>query len=218
MQKLALVLSFLTLLVSCNVEPLETVQNTNNSDLVNTNGNSNVELDNNFSNTEVITTFMSANINGFQFDNLKPLDYLNETCKEISVHNFATEDGNFRYLLLQGSNTTINGVIDAQSLIINIRIPQSQWALGTYELQDVNSVLIDGNNSCVEFYDLGRGIKTELIEQGTITITEFDLANKRIRGTFSLTYYQLNNSNAVEGPFELTTGTFNYKLDDTYFL
>ncbi|NJM80363.1 MAG: hypothetical protein HC854_13480 [Flavobacterium sp.] len=217
MQKLAPLLLLLMVLVSCTVEPVDSIQIRTTSEILNTNNTTTVVDDTTVLNNLNIPTFMSANLNGFQYDGLKPMDYVDGSTNESKVEVYTIEQSNYNYLLLQGSDITSNGVVAANSIIIDLRIPQGQWNVGTYDLQDGNSVIMNGNNSCVDLYNLGSGLKTHSITNGSITITEFDTVNRVIRGTFNFTYY-IQNDMAVEGPYTLTTGTFNYKLDAPNFL
>lgn len=218
MQKLALILSLLMVLVSCTVEPIDSIQNSTTSENLNSNNNTEIVLnDNTISTNQTIPNFMSANLNGFQYNGLKPMDHVDASSNEIKVEVYTIEQSNYSYLLIQGSNTTVNGTVNSNSIIIDLRIPQSQWNIGTYDLQDGNTVIIDGNNSSVDLYNLGSGLKTQSITNGSITITEFDRTNRTIKGTFNFTYY-IQNDTVIEGPFNLTTGTFNYKLDAPNFL
>ena len=168
-------------------------------------------------NTEIIPNFMSANINGIQFNNLKPMDYVDASTKQVTIETYTTEGINYKYLLIQGSNITMNSFASNESLIINLRIPQSQWNVGTYDLVSENATIMNGSKSSIGFYDLGRGNKTISVEQGSIRVTDFDIVAKRIKGNFNITYYLITNNDIVEGPFTLTNGTFNYELDDPYF-
>lgn len=218
MQKLALLLLLLIVLVSCTVEPIDSIQNRTTSETLTTTNNLEIVLnDDTISNNQTIPNFMSANLNGFQYDGLKPMNHVDASSIETKVEVYTIEQSNYSYLLVQGSNTTVNGTVDLNSIIIDLRIPQSQWNIGTYNLLDGNTVIIDGNNSSVDLYNLGSGLKTQSITNGSITITEFDRTNRTIRGTFNFTYY-LQNDTVIEGPFNLTSGIFNYKLDAPNFL
>ena len=217
MKKLALILSSVTLLVSCNVEPIETDQNGSNA-ASNVNDNLHIGVDGTTTSTvNVFPNFMSGNVNGFQYSNLRPMDYFDTTSNESKVEVYSLNALTHNYLLLQGSNVTAGGTTNAESILINVRIPQSQWAVGTYELHDAKTTIMNGNNSCVQIFEIGRGVKTQSIEGGTITITEFNLVTRRIKGFFSFTYSTVSNT-SIEGPFTVSGGTFNYQLDAPYFL
>lgn len=211
MRNLSLILASFITLVSCTVEPLSTNENVSQNET--TINSENVQ----YLEPEIITNFMSANINGVQFNNLKPMDYVDASTKQIKIETYTTEGINYKYLLIQGSNTPINTVANSESILINLRIPQSQWAVGSYNLTSTTATPMNGSNSCIGFYDLGRGYKTATIEQGSIRVTDFDVVAKRIRGNFNITYYLTTIDNIVEGPYTLTNGTFNYELDDPYF-
>lgn len=220
MKKLALILSCATLLISCNVEPLETSQNESNAS---SNGNQGNQISIDPDNTSTTTTtvlpdFMDANVNGVQFSNLRPMNYVDSSSNQSKVEVYTSSTLlTHNYLFLQGSNVTQGGTANADSILINLRIPQSQWVIGTYELQDAKTVVMNGNNSSVEIFDIGRGVKTQAIQGGIITITEFNMVTRRVKGFFSFTYTTVNNL-VVEGPFAVSGGTFNYKLDGAYFL
>jgi hypothetical protein len=119
-------------------------------------------------------------------------------------------------LLLQGSDITLNDIPDNQSILINIRIPQSQWAVGTYDLKDVENVVMNDTNSCIDFVNIGAGKKTKSIS-GSMTITTFDIVNHVVKGNFNFTYYTENEVGDLEGPYTLNNGQFKYALDDPYF-
>ncbi len=211
MRNLSLILASFITLVSCTVEPLSTNENVSQNEIPSTSENT-TNL-----NTEIIPNFMSANINGIQFNNLKPMDYVDASTKQVTIETYTTEGINYKYLLIQGSNITMNSFASNESLIINLRIPQSQWNVGTYDLVSENATIMNGSKSSIGFYDLGRGNKTISVEQGSIRVTDFDIVAKRIKGNFNITYYLITNNDIVEGPFTLTNGTFNYELDDPYF-
>ena len=211
MRNLSLILASFITLVSCTVEPLSTNENVSQNEIPSTSENT-TNL-----NTEIIPNFMSANINGIQFNNLKPMDYVDASTKQVTIETYTTEGINYKYLLIQGSNITMNSFASNESLIINLRIPQSQWNVGTYDLVSENATIMNGSKSSIGFYDLGRGNKTISVEQGSIRVTDFDIVSKRIKGNFNITYYLITNNDIVEGPFTLTNGTFNYELDDPYF-
>lgn len=203
MKKLAPIFSFLILLVtSCSVEPTE--QNAERNQTQNSNSNF----------TE--PTFMSGDLNGLSYNNLKPADYFNSASLQTKVETFQiTPLISYNYLLLQGSDITYNDIPAATSILINIRIPQSEWAVGTYDLKDDEITGIDGINSCASLVEIGSTTKTKAV-LGTLTITEFDVTNRVIKGTFSFSYARRIGSNS-EGSYQLTNGAFKYKLDAPYF-
>lgn len=160
---------------------------------------------------------MSGSLNGVSYSNLKPQTYFDVTSFETQVETFhPTPLVAYNYLLLQGSDITFVDQPQANSILINIRIPESQWAVGTYELKGEDVVGINGVDSCASLIEVGIQAKTKSIS-GTLTISEFDLTNKIIKGTFSFNYIRRNDGGASEGPYQLTNGAFKYKLDDEYF-
>ncbi|MEO8517516.1 MAG: hypothetical protein ABI426_12250, partial [Flavobacterium sp.] len=190
------------LVTSCSVEPTEQ----------NLERNSSQNLNPNF--TE--PTFMSGDLNGLPYNNLKPLDYFDSASLQTKVETFQTTPLiSYNYLLLQGSDVTYNEQPLATSILINIRIPESQWAVGTYNLKDDEITGIDGINSCASLVEVGSVTKTKAIS-GTLTITEFDVTTRIIKGTFSFSYLRRNGEDSV-GPYQLTNGAFKYKLDAPYF-
>ncbi len=55
-------------------------------------------------------------------------------------------------------------------------------------------------------------------EFGELTITEFNLEDRVIKGTFEFTFELYNvNTGELSGPFDCLDGTFEYSLDDEYF-
>lgn len=57
-----------------------------------------------------------------------------------------------------------------------------------------------------------------IIDEGTVTITEFNLIDKVIRGTFEFTYKRyFEDTGQVTGPYNCLNGTFDYSLDHPRF-
>jgi hypothetical protein len=52
-----------------------------------------------------------------------------------------------------------------------------------------------------------------VVTGGSISVTEFNLATKRIKGTFNITY----RKSGITTIYEVKNGTFNYSLDADYF-
>lgn len=196
MKKLAPFLSLLILLVaSCTAEPIQSEPNS----------------------LEIVpeSLFMSGELNGFPYANLKPLAYLDASSSQTTLETYVTPLTSHKYLVLQGTDMSLNGSASTESILINIRIPESQWAVGVYQLKDDVSFPMNGLNSCVSLVEAGAGNKTKSLS-GTIVITEFDPIGKRIKGNFSFTYFRENDT-FLEQPLTFNNGTFNYKLDDPYF-
>ena len=156
---------------------------------------------------------MTANIDGVQFNTLRP--YLYSVIQTDVTVTGVTGSGEVRYLKIQGTDndTSINLNNSRQ---IDLHIPISKWAPGTYTLF---------NNSANTTEECWAGLLLftnpdvdAVVVGGTLTITEFNLGTKRIKGTFSFTYEKFNTISGVSvGIFPVTNGTFNYGLDDPYF-
>ena len=196
MKKLALFLSSLTFVVtSCSVESADAPAD-----------NQNVEK----------TAFMSGDINNVSYSNLKPQAYLDASSSQTVVENYGDSSSiDYNYLLIQGSDVTLSENPSGNSVLINIRIPQSKWAVGTYDLTDDETTDNNGTDVVASFDEIGSGKKTKSIS-GTLTITEFDLSSKIIKGTFNFNYMS-DNGVALEGPFQVSNGAFEYKLDAPFF-
>ena len=152
-------------------------------------------------NTTASSLFMSGNFNGVQMNTMKPAIYPSETS--------VVYDADYvRFLLLQG-----NGL---NRLQLNIHIPDSQWAVGTYNLLD-HDVYVTPSSTVWLVQNLPTVSSTE-VTKGTISITEFNLTTKRIKGTFSFQYNNFMKAGGPnQGPYQVTNGTFDYKLDAKYF-
>lgn len=199
MKKIALILSLISLLVaSCTADSIdassERIQNLNPSE----------------------PTFMSGDVNNVAYTNLKPQTYTNVSClqTEVETHDLSPIV-TYNYLLLQGSDITLSDAPQVSSILIDIRIPEIKWAVGTYNLEDEVITGINGNDCIASLIEIGTGKKTKLTS-GTLTITEFNLSTKVIKGTFSFDYQFKNGSN-YEGSYSLSNGAFKYKLDAPFF-
>lgn len=57
-----------------------------------------------------------------------------------------------------------------------------------------------------------------MISDGTLVITEFNLIEKVIKGTFEFSFaFENIYTGEVTDPFECINGTFDYSLDHSYF-
>lgn len=151
--------------------------------------------------------FMAGTFNGTAMSNMRPTWYGGSFggTVEVDVNNDHNGD---RYLQLQGDG--LNG------LQLNIWIPESQWQVGTYNLFDHDTY--GALNSNAWLIQNLSGVSSTDITSGTITILEFNLTSKKIRGTFSFTYYNFMVAGGPnQGPYQVTNGTFDYKLNDPYF-
>ena len=54
------------------------------------------------------------------------------------------------------------------------------------------------------------------IIEGRMSITEFNIDNRIVKGTFSFTYEKFVEGKFA-GEFRVINGTFSYELDDSYF-
>lgn len=174
-------------------------------------------ITNNIQNLTESQALMTANLDGVQYDYMVPYLYNVFNINAVRVVNFSGTDENFIHI--QG-NTTPDDVVLSNSREINIHIPESQWSEGTYTLEiwptDSSGQAVSKINMI--HLNISSGFTQVHDEEGTVTITEFNLTEKRIRGTFEFTYYISNPSTDEEiGPLQCLNGTFNYSLDDDFF-
>lgn len=155
---------------------------------------------------------MTANIAGVQFNNMKPYLY-GVTGNDVNVLNNGAPAGDPRYLWIQGDTSDNLSTLSE----IDLYIPSNLFAPGTYTLSEVNNFEDVLYCQVKMLTNPGSSISTyNQITGGTITITEFNLVTRRIKGTFSFDYDKLINS-MPSGSFQVTNGTFNYGLDNSYF-
>lgn len=155
----------------------------------------------------VPSAFMAGVFNGVAMSNMRPTWYGGSFggTEEVDVNYDSNMD---RYLQLQGDG--LGG------LQLNIWIPEVQWAVGTYQLFDHDVYTTPSSNAWL-IQNLPAVSSTNIIS-GTITITEFSLVTKKIKGTFSFTYDNFMVAGGPnQGPYQVTNGTFDYKLNDPYF-
>lgn len=199
MKKIALIFSIIvTILSSCTVE--------SNDALVERIQNQNI----------VEPTFMSGDVNSVSYVNLKPQTYTGISSLQTEVETFhVNPTTQYNYLLLQGSDITLSDMPQSSSILIDIRIPESKWVVGTYNLSDDLTTGINGLDCVARLIEIGGETKTK-ITSGSITITEFNLSTNTIKGTFNFTY-QRRNGSVYEGSYTLNNGAFKYKLDAPFF-
>jgi uncharacterized lipoprotein NlpE involved in copper resistance len=151
------------------------------------------------------TALMTANLNGVQYNDLAPNGYIafNEA---ISM---GTDLDGYNLIRIQGNSTP--GNIVGNGVEINLHLREDNWAEGTYDLYEDST---DGG-SMLNYIDLSSSNYMAFFESGTVTITNFDLTNRLVEGTFEFQYYHINTT--YEGPYSCTSGTFKYALDDEYF-
>ena len=156
---------------------------------------------------------MTANINGVQFNNMKPYLY-SFTGSDVVVQNNGAPVGDPRYLKIQGDTSDNLGFLTE----INLHIPNAKWVPGTYPLTETFD-LGAGGGSLLCQADLvlpyvGGFPNNSIVTGGSLTITEFNLTTKRIKGTFNISYQTITTPGVT---YQITNGTFNYGLDASYF-
>jgi hypothetical protein len=173
-----------------------------------------------FTTTSVVnnpSALMNATVNGVQYTHMGPFTYPLFVNKQTSVDVYSITGNEERYLHLQGGNDS-NFTIEVGDLEINLNIPESQWRVGTFDLITDAEDSRDGTNSWVNFIYFQNNVDFTSEIAGTITITEFNRTTKKIKGTFSFQYEnEMSGSGAIQGPYNVSNGTFDYNLDDPYF-
>lgn len=165
-----------------------------------------------------IEALMTANIAGEQFNNMRPngFNLFNSAIGIVTYSYFSNED----YIRIQGNTTYQNIAPTEFTKEITIWIPQSSWSVGTYTLADsVVDALETGQTPTPHYgivYFNNDEYSQAFEDEGTITITEFNLEERVIRGTFEFTFRRSGNNEEI-GPFDCMNGTFDYSLDDEYF-
>lgn len=153
---------------------------------------------------------MTANIDGVQYDHMQPFMY-SAIGQDISVMNDGAPAEDLQYIKIQGTNN--DGMVNSKQ--IELYIPDTKWAPGTYPLYWDMGFEMD---VCWAKMIVFSTPDTRAIDiDGSITVTEFNLTTRRIKGTFQFTYEKLDENGDPMGTFEVTNGTFNYGLDDEYF-
>lgn len=104
------------------------------------------------------------------------------------------------------SKGTVMAIVGANGLLINatsntmypIAISIKNYnSLGVYALDSLNNAFLYGSS-------LSSGYYARLAKPGIIEVTEFNAADKKVKGTFSLTAFKANGDSVV-----VTEGTFN---------
>ena len=160
--------------------------------------------------------FMTANIDGIQYNDMKPNGYLFFPQGVLVNDFFSRPDDD--YILIQGTNGyRFPTVLDPTDREIDLRLPTTYWKEGTFTLYNADNDVFEG----VCFYDFIRFdypsniTKKDLV--GEIIVSKFSLVEKVIQGTFEFEFMLLDrNDNSETGPF-VVTGTFDYALDDEFF-
>ena len=151
---------------------------------------------------------MTANINGVQYDTMKPYLY-DQTGIDVQVLNNNAQVGAPRYLKIQGvTSDNLNSLTE-----ISLYIPNNHWAVGTYPLTEKTNLTTSLLSQAQVDLPNVAGSPIATITAGSFTITEFNITTRRIKGTFTLSY----TTNTSPGTtFQITTGTINYGLDASY--
>ncbi len=171
-------------------------------------------------NTSVGTqALMTATIEGVQYNDLRPNGF-NIFGKAITMQtNYVN---GYDYIQLQGNNTYAQVIPEIGSREINLFIPETAWEEGTYELSPWMT-FDDNGAEMLPHYDIICFYPNDILAyngdtSGTLTVTNFDLENRIIEGTFELQFIKENiEGNWTDGPFYCENGTFIYSLDDEYF-
>jgi hypothetical protein len=153
---------------------------------------------------------MTANLIGVQYNYMVPFTW--PFARKAVIMNGLFSPG----LHIQGNTRPMDTSL-ANTREINLFIPENLLAVGTYTL-DRNSD--NGNPHVNLIYNDDPQNYTQAYENdnGTLTITEFNLQTRVIKGTFSFSFTLYNNQTQQEtGPFQCINGTFDYSLDDNYF-
>lgn len=151
---------------------------------------------------------MTAKINGVQYDNMKPYQY-DQTGIDVQVLNNNAPIGAPRYLKIQGvTNDNLNALTE-----ISLYIPNNHWALGTYPLTEKTNLSTSLLSQAQVDLPNVAGSPIATITAGSLTITEFNITTRRIKGTFTLSYTTNTNPGVT---YQITTGTINYGLDASY--
>ncbi|MFK5878968.1 MAG: hypothetical protein QM478_05670 [Flavobacteriaceae bacterium] len=152
---------------------------------------------------------MTANINSLSYDNMIPFGYPNlQSATEVYTLIGQPE----KNLRLEG-NQTINN----SNITIELFIEEENWNVGTFDLIAGRNVNIDGYNSVtITIIDGSNILYSANDNGGTMKIDDFDLVNKRIKGTFSFPYNSEPTNGSPEN-FEVTNGSFDFPLDDAEF-
>jgi len=214
MKKIPILLLFVTTLLigfnSCETEPLE-----GDFEIADTTGGDDT-TDDGDGDGSTTYEFMNAIIDGAIYNNMKPFvfNFGSDTAVLIVTH----DEGETYYLKIQGGFYLDVGLLgEPGEREINIFILEDHWAEGTYVL-DNSSTNIDGENVdylTVIYFD-GTTDSTYNLS-GTLTITEFNIVDKVIRGTFDYTFNRVEDvTGNVNGPLEVT-GDFEYPLNASYF-
>lgn len=160
------------------------------------------------------TTIMTANIGGTQYNQMQP--YMYPTTPAVMVLNQDAGPGEHKYLQIQGDTT--NDI--TTSIEFNFYLPDNLWQPGTYPINNFSDWV---STNVVQLTVVSEPLASPTIIKrvvegsGNIVVTEFNLTERRVRGTFSFSYTKQVEGSPNVQTVEVTNGTFNYPLDDDYF-
>lgn len=158
---------------------------------------------------------MTANIAGIQYNSMKP--FLFGQTDATRVVTFSGTDENF--LGIQGNSAFMDATFQ-NTKEINLFIPESQWAPGTYLLTDTATSGGNAQSNVNIIYNDSSTPTTQAYEEedGSITITRFDLQERIVEGTFEFRFklYYVDSGTYSE-ILECQNGTFRYSLDASFF-
>lgn len=148
--------------------------------------------------------YMNANVNGTQYNGLKPYFY---PFTGLNAHIDALSGK----LLIQGNSDPLTNP-PANFTEITIKIPLEFAHTGTYVLHPTSTDVDPAVTVDLIMVNPTNGWTTYENEiPGTLTITNFDTTNLRIQGTFSFTYELTGDGTG--GPFNVSNGTFDFPLE-----
>ncbi|CAA0151244.1 hypothetical protein [Tenacibaculum maritimum] len=158
---------------------------------------------------------MTANLDGTQYDDLKP-NLFNVIGNAVDVVTLGVSD--VLHLRIRANSSYEQLFPEDDTKEITIYIPQSKWAVGSYDLDFHLNDVEPYTEIIFNFPNGDRGLLKSDKEKGNLTITKFDLSNRIIEGTFNFEYYiEKDVTWEVIGPFNCLNGTFKFSLDDKYF-
>ena len=151
---------------------------------------------------------MTANINGVQYDVMKPYMY-DQNGIDVQVLNNSAPIGDPRYLKIQGVTSDVLSTLTE----ISLYIPNNHWVVGTYPLTEKTNLTTSLLSQAQIDLPNIAGAPTATVTAGEFIITEFNITTRRIKGTFTLSY---TTSNAPGITYQVTSGTIDYGLDASY--
>lgn len=156
--------------------------------------------------------YMSATINGQSFSNMKPFFYPIAGGAYAFINSLMYGPD---ALQIQGNTAPLDPQ-QQNNYEINLVIPRNLWLPGTYVLDPNTSFNDEGPiPTCLMNLIIPLGGPSIALETtGSITITEFNITTRRVKGTFNFSYMENNTDTGAEaGPFQVTNGTFDFPID-----